>query len=68
MKPNTHLNAAIIESVHYVHLKIIVTDNNMESVKIISRNKYQHEENEKNPTTRLPSPIRRTVADHVKYG
>ena len=21
MKPNTHLNAAIIESIHYVHLK-----------------------------------------------
>ena len=40
----------------------------MESVKIMSRNKHQHEENEKNPTTRLPSPIRRTVADHVKYG
>ena len=28
-------------------IKIIVTDNDMESVKIMSRNKHQHEENEK---------------------
>ena len=35
-----------------LEIKITVTDNDMKSFKIMSRNKHQHEENEKNPTTR----------------
>jgi hypothetical protein len=49
-------------------IKIIVPDNDMDHVTIMSRNLHEHEENERNPTTRLPSPIRKTVSDHVKCG
>ncbi|CAF4876895.1 unnamed protein product [Rotaria sp. Silwood1] len=34
----------------------------------MSRNNHQHEESERNPTTRLPSPIRRAVSNYVKCG
>jgi hypothetical protein len=49
-------------------IKIIVTDNNMQSISIMSRNTHQHEENERNPTTRLPSPVRQSVSNYVKCG
>ena len=49
-------------------IKIIVPDNNMHCVTIMSRNLHEHEKNERNPTTRVPSPIRKTVSDHVKFG
>ncbi|CAF3469772.1 unnamed protein product [Rotaria sp. Silwood1] len=34
----------------------------------MSRNIHQHEENERNPTTRLPSPVRQCVSNNVKCG
>ncbi|CAF3910915.1 unnamed protein product [Rotaria sp. Silwood2] len=34
----------------------------------MSRNTHQHEENERNPTTRLPSPVRQCVSNYVKCG
>ncbi|CAF0894013.1 unnamed protein product [Rotaria sordida] len=40
----------------------------MHCVAIISRNLHEHEDNERNPTTRLPSPIRKTISNHVKCG
>ncbi len=40
----------------------------MDHVTIMSRNLREHEENERNPTTRLPSQIHKTVSDHVKCG
>jgi len=49
-------------------IKIIVPDNNMDHVTIISRNLHEHEENERNTTTRLPSPIRKCVSNNVKCG
>ena len=49
-------------------IKIIVPDNNMHCVTIMSSNLHEHEKNERNPTTRVPSPIRKTVSDHVKCG
>ena len=49
-------------------IKIIVPDNNMHCVTIMSRNLHEHEGNERNPTTRILSPILKTVPDHVKCG
>ncbi|CAF0889710.1 unnamed protein product [Didymodactylos carnosus] len=35
--------------------------NVMQSVTLMSRNEHEHEQGERNPTTRLPSPIRKSV-------
>ncbi|CAF0792096.1 unnamed protein product [Didymodactylos carnosus] len=47
---------------------IIVPDSNPQSLVIMSRNEHKHEQKERNPTTRLPSPIRKSVSTYVKYG
>ncbi|CAF1257415.1 unnamed protein product [Didymodactylos carnosus] len=47
---------------------ITVPDSNPQSVIIMSRNEHEHEQGERNPTTRLPSPIRKSVSKYVKCG
>ncbi|CAF4579708.1 unnamed protein product, partial [Didymodactylos carnosus] len=47
---------------------INVPDSNPQSVTIMSRNEHEHEQEERNPTTRLPSPIRKSVSKYVKCG
>ena len=46
-------------------IQIIVSDDD-ELITILSRNTHQHKEEEKNPTTRLPSPIRQCVSQCVQ--
>ncbi|CAF4673697.1 unnamed protein product, partial [Didymodactylos carnosus] len=41
---------------------------NPQSVIIMSRDEHEHEQEERNPTTRLPSPIRKSVSKYVKCG
>ena len=48
-------------------IQIIVPDDHG-SITILSRNTHQHNEEEKNPTTRLPSPIRQCVSKCVLSG
>ncbi|CAF5149066.1 unnamed protein product, partial [Rotaria magnacalcarata] len=50
----------------HFQIKIIVPDNNMNSITIMSKN--EHEQNERNSTTRLPSPIRESISNYVKCG
>ncbi|CAF1258586.1 unnamed protein product [Rotaria sp. Silwood1] len=47
---------------------LVVPNNNMHCVTIISRNSYEGEENERNPTTRLSLSIRKTVSKYVECG
>ncbi|CAF2161700.1 unnamed protein product [Rotaria magnacalcarata] len=47
-------------------IKIIVPDNNMNFITIMS--KTEHEQNERNPTTRLPSLIHESISNYVKGG
>ncbi|CAF4297830.1 unnamed protein product [Rotaria sp. Silwood2] len=49
-------------------IKVVVPDNNMHCVPIMSRNSHEHEENERNPTTGLSLPIGKTISNHVKCG
>ncbi|CAM4989051.1 unnamed protein product, partial [Rotaria socialis] len=42
-------------------------DNNMNSITIMSKNEHEHEQNERNTTTRLPSPIRESISNYVKH-
>ena len=48
-------------------MQIAVPDNNSR-VTIMSKSAHQHNELERNTTTRLPSPIRETVSKYVKSG
>ncbi|CAM4830437.1 unnamed protein product [Rotaria magnacalcarata] len=50
----------------HFQIKIIVPDNNMNSITIMSKN--EHEQIERNATTRLPSPIRESISTYVKCG
>ncbi|CAF3716596.1 unnamed protein product [Rotaria socialis] len=52
----------------HFQIKIIVPDNNMNSITIMSKNEHEHEQNERNTTTRLPSPIRESISNYVKCG
>ncbi|CAF3634336.1 unnamed protein product [Rotaria socialis] len=52
-------------SLCYFQIKIIVPDNNMNSITIMSKNEHEHEQNERNATTRLPSPIRESISTYV---
>lgn len=49
-------------------IQIIVPDCNQNAVTIMSRNIHQHQQEERNPTTRLPSPVRQSVSKYVKCG
>ncbi|CAM2730618.1 unnamed protein product, partial [Rotaria socialis] len=33
----------------------------------MSKNEHEHEQNERNTTTRLPSPIRESISNYVKH-
>ncbi|CAF1646761.1 unnamed protein product [Rotaria magnacalcarata] len=50
----------------HFQIKIIVPDNNVNSITIMS--KTEHEQNERNATTRLPSPIRESISTYGKCG
>ncbi|CAM4845378.1 unnamed protein product, partial [Rotaria magnacalcarata] len=52
----------------HFRIKIIVPDNNINSITIMSKNEHEHEQNEQNATTRLPSPIREPISAYVKCG
>jgi hypothetical protein len=52
----------------YYEIQIIVPDYDPSSVTIISRNTHQHQQEERNSTTRLPSPIRQSVSKYVHCG
>ncbi|CAF2088742.1 unnamed protein product [Rotaria magnacalcarata] len=43
-------------------------NNNINSITIMSKNEHEHEQNEQNATTRLPSPIREPISTYVKCG
>ena len=49
-------------------IKITVPDDNPQGVEVMARDAHCHGQNARNPTTRLPSPIRKTVADGVRCG
>ncbi|CAF2043853.1 unnamed protein product [Rotaria magnacalcarata] len=50
----------------YFQIKIIVSDSNMNSITIMFKN--EHEQYERNSTTRLPSPICESISNYVKCG
>ena len=52
----------------HFQIKIIIPDNNMNSITIMSKNEHEHEQNERNATTRLLSPIRESISNYVKCG
>lgn len=49
-------------------IQIIVPDDDQESVTVMSKNAHEHREEEKNPTTRLPSPLRESVSKYIQCG
>ncbi|CAF4506684.1 unnamed protein product [Rotaria sp. Silwood2] len=49
-------------------IQIIVPDDDPTFVTVMSRNIHQHQQYERNSTTRLPSPIRKTVSKYVHCG
>ena len=49
-------------------IHIIVPDYDPSLVTIMSRNTHEHHQKERNPTTRLPSPLRQTVSKYVLCG
>ncbi|CAF3026822.1 unnamed protein product, partial [Rotaria sp. Silwood2] len=53
---------------YYFAIQVVVPDNNMHCVLIMSRNSHEHEENERNPTIGLSLPIDKTVSNYVKCG
>jgi len=48
------------ENIH----QIILRDYDPSSVTIMSQNSHQHQKEEQNPTTRLPSPFRQSVSKY----
>ena len=49
-------------------IQIIVPDYDPSSLTIISRNTHEHHQKERNPITRLSSPLRQTVSKYVHCG
>ncbi|CAF4578076.1 unnamed protein product, partial [Didymodactylos carnosus] len=47
---------------------IVVPDNDVQTVTIMSRGVHEYKEEERNTTTRLLSPVRKSVSKYIKCG